>query len=241
MNVPAILVGLYPPAIRQRWGREMVRDVRQAGPRSWLDTAVWATKLWMRPSDWPETSAGQTRRVLAAALVSVFALAALGLRAAGPGALTVRLGHPLTSAWVVPTLAALVLALPLPRFRKIGQLAATAARTLVAPTAVLVALYLTAHSGLKAPHVLLLAYYWASLGFVSVRLCVLMVRVGRIAAAPSTRRLRAALLCGGTGRALGAAQSLAAAATLAGGVLSIGFAALAIAVLHAGLDLRTVR
>ena len=237
MNVPALLVGLYPPAIRQRWGREIARDVRLAGPRSWLDTAMGATRLWVHPSDWPETSTGQTRRVLAAALVTVLAIAGLWVRTAG---LSTRLDHPLTSAWVVPILAGLALALPLPplRLADFGRLAATVARTLVAPVLVLIALYLTAHSGLKAPHILLLAYYWASIGFVSVRLCVLMVRVGRIAVVPGTRRLRAALLCGGTGLAMGAVQNLAVHTTVPGALLTGGFTVLAVAVLLAALDLR---
>lgn len=240
MNVPALLVGLYPPAIRQRWGREIARDVRLAGPRCWLDTAVGATKLWLHPSDWPETSPGQTRRVLAAALVTVFTIAGVWIRAAGPGAPTARVDHPVSSVWIVPILAALVLAMPLPppRRAELGRLVATVARTLIAPVLALVALYLVAHSGLRAPHVLLLAYYWTSIGFVSVRLCVLMARAGRIAVVPGARRLHAALLCGGVGLAMGAIQTLAEHASLAGAVLSGGFAALAAVVLLAALDLR---
>lgn len=243
MNVPALLLRLYPPGIRDRWGTEIVHETRLAGPRAWFDTAAGAAKLWLHPSDWPETASGQTSRVLATAFAAVTTAAALLVRAAGPASLTASLDRPATSAWLAPILAGVVLAAPLPplRWAVLGRLAATAARTLAAPALAFGSLFLLAHSGL-AVHptgvagVLLVSCYWTTLGFIGVHLCLLTARVGRIAIPPGTRRLRVALLFLGAGLALAAAQTLRAGTF----VLSGGLAALAAAVFVTGLDLRRI-
>lgn len=243
MNVPALLLRLYPPGIRDRWGGEIVHEAQQAGPRSWFDTAAGAAKLWLHPSDWPETASGQTSRVLATAFVAVITAAALLVRAAGPASLTVSVDRPATSMWLAPILAAVALAAALPplRWAALGRLAATAVRTLIAPVLAFGGLFLLAHSGLVVhptgvADVLLVGCYWATLGFIGIHLCLLMARVGRIAVLPSTRRLHAALLFLGAGLALAAVQTLQA-GTL---VLSCGLAALAVAVFVIGFDLRRI-
>jgi hypothetical protein len=249
MSMSAFLVRLYPPAIRQRWGTDIARDVDLSGPRSWFDTAVGAVKLWLHPSDWPETTSGQTRRVLATALVAVLTLAAMLLRAAGPTSLTPNVDHLATSVWLAPILLGLALSTPLSLSHEgaFGRLAAATARTLFGPVLALTALFLLAHSGLVghpvgATHVLLLTYYWVTLGFVGIHLCLFTARIGRITVMPSTRRLRLALLLIGIGLAFAAVQSLVATvrATLQVGtvVLPCGLAVLAAAVLVASLDLR---
>jgi hypothetical protein len=250
MNIPALLVRLYPPAIRRRWGVEIAHEAHLAGPRSWFDTVVGATKLWLHPSDWPETTIGQTGRVVATALVAITTTAALLLRAAGPTSLTATVDHPATSAWLAPILIGLTLATPLPPLRRavFGRLTAAAARTLAAPVLSLAALFLIARSGLTDHptgmiHVLLIGYYWATLGFAGIRLCLLMARIGRIAVMPGTRRLCLALLFLGAGLALAAAQTLTGLrVTLQVGtvVLSGGLGALAAVVLIVGLDLRRI-
>jgi hypothetical protein len=83
---------------------------------------------------------------------------------------------------------------------------------------------------------LLIGCYWATLGFIGIHLCLLTACVGRIAVLASTRRLRVALLFLGAGLALGAAQTLRAGTP----VLSCGLAALAVAVVITGLDLRRI-
>ncbi len=250
MNIPALLVRLYPPAIRRRWGAEIAREAQLAGPRSWFDTVVGATKLWLHPSDWPETTIGQTRRVVATALVAVITTAALLLRAAGPASLTATVDHPATSAWLAPVLVGLTLATPLPplHLAAFGRLTVTAARILIAPVLALAVLFLIAHSGLidrptGVVHLLLLGYYWATLGFAGICLCLLMVRVSRIAVMPSTRRLHLGLLFIGTGLTLAAVQTLTTLRpTVHVGtmVLSCGLAAHAAALLIVGLDLRRI-
>jgi hypothetical protein len=250
VNVPALIVGLYPPAIRQRWGNEMTREVATSGPRSWLDTVIGAARLWMHPSDWPETMTGQTRRVLAVALFAVATVAALLLRADGqPSAsLPADLTHPAASAWLAVTLAGVALAAPFPplRWGALGRLVAATVRTLAVPVLALLAMYLAAHSGLIGQptgmvHVLLLGYYWTTLGSTGLCLCALMARIGRIAIMPSTRRLCLALLLIGAGLALAACQSLAATplTTLHAGTLAVscGLAVLATAVIVTGQDL----
>lgn len=247
MNVPALLVRLYPPAIRQCWGSEIVNEARLAGPRSWFDTVAGAGKLWLHPSDWPETTTGQTRRVLATALVAVTTMAALLVRAASPDPLTGNVEHPVTSGWLAPILLGLALAAPLPPINRASapRLARTAARTLLAPTIALLALVLLANSGLvQHPtgvlNTLLLCGYWTVLGFAGFHLCLLMARIGRIAILPSMRRLCLALLLVGTGLALGAAQALAATVHTGSVLLAGELVALATAILTAGLDLRRV-
>lgn len=251
MNVHALMVGLYPPAIRQRWGTEIAREVADSGPHAWLDTAVGAVRLWGHPSDWPETITGQTRRVLAVELVAVTTTAGLLLRAAGQAVLTADRGHPAASAWIAPIVLGVLVAAPIPQPRlcALGRLTVVTARTLIAPVVALLAMYVMANSGLidhptGAVHVLLLGYYWTTLSLIGLQLCKLMVRIGRIASMPSIRRLRLALLLIGTGIALAALQSLAVIlqASLQPGalVLSGGLAALAAVVLISGLDLRFI-
>src|SRR5438094_328991 len=181
MNVPALLVRLYPPGIRECWGSEIAHEAHLAGPRSWSDTAIGGAKLWLHPSDWPETTIGQTDRVLATALVTVVTMATLLVRAAGPAQLTARLHQPVTSAWLAPILVGLALSTPLPplRWTAFGRLVGTAARTLSAPVLALAALVVIANSGLTAHptgfvDVLLTGYYWLTLGFVGIRLCLLV-------------------------------------------------------------------
>ena len=65
MRPSALMAALYPPAVRERWGAEISRQVSESGIRSWPDALLGAARLWLHPGDWPETSDGQTRQVLA--------------------------------------------------------------------------------------------------------------------------------------------------------------------------------
>ncbi len=64
MRPSALMAALYPPAVRERWGAEISRQVSESGIRSWPDALLGAVRLWLHPGDWPETSDGQTRQVL---------------------------------------------------------------------------------------------------------------------------------------------------------------------------------
>ncbi|WNM29416.1 hypothetical protein RKE30_02905 [Streptomyces sp. Li-HN-5-11] len=216
MNAATLLTGLYPPAVRERWGEDIRHEVSASGFRSWPDTLAGAARLWLRPGDWPETSTGQTRRVLTVALFALAAATGLLLRSAEPSTtLTADLRHPATSLWLVPLLLGIGLGAPLPppAGESLRRLAAAAVRTLAAPAAAVVAMCLLAWSDV-AQHLTGFAdaaavvYYWLTLGFVAFRLCVLVARVARTAALPTTRRLSTALLHIGTGLALAASQNL---------------------------------
>lgn len=253
MNVPAFIVSLYPPGVRQRWGTEMAREIAASGPCSWPDTVIGAVRLWTHPGDWPETASGQTRRVLAAALFAEEAVAALLLRAAGPPSfLATGPGHPAASAWLVLVLAGAALAAPLPPLRPgaLARLATVTARTLAGPALALLALYLTARSGLvnhpsSLVHFLLLGCYWATLIYTGLRSCTLITRIGGIAIMPGAGRLRPALFLIGAGFAIAAGQGLASAVhpTVHTGTLALSgsLAALAAAAVTAAHDLHSAK
>jgi hypothetical protein len=104
MSAATLLTGLYPPAVRERWGADISREVSASGIRSWPDTLTGAARLWLHPSDWPETFAGQTRRVLTVTLFAIIAATGLLLRTVAPSAaLTADMRHPVTSLWLGAT------------------------------------------------------------------------------------------------------------------------------------------
>ncbi len=253
MRAASLITGLYPPAVRERWGSEISHQVSQTGIRSWPDTIAGAVRLWLHPSDWPETLAGQTRRVLAVTLFSVIAVTALLLRATEPSAtLTADVHHPATSLWLAPIVLGIGLAVPPPplRWGALRRLMTTAIRTLAASAIMVAAMPVIVRSGMiehpsGVAHAALIAYYWTTLGFTAASLCVLIARITPTLIAPTTRRISAALLLIGTGLALATGQSLLTIArtpphtssltvTLALGLLSA-------AMISAGRDLREAR
>jgi hypothetical protein len=253
MIAPVILVALYPPPVRDRWGDDLAREVAAGGPRSWFDTAAGAARLWAHPSYWPENAASQTRRILIVELVAVAGLVALLLRAAGrPSAtFTADLTHPATSAWLLTVMAGLAVAAPKPplRWRALRQLIALCLHTLAAPVVALLVMYVMAQSSL-VDHPdgvmpgLLSVYYWTSLAFVGLQLCTLTGRIAHVASTPSTRRLRTAMLLIGVGLAMAALQNLANGLSRGPGIgtvaLSAGLAVVAIVALATANDLRRV-
>jgi hypothetical protein len=247
--VPVILAALYPPPIREHWGDDLVADVTAGGPGTWADTVAGAFRLWIHPTVWPESTAGQTRRVLLVELTVAVVLTALLLRAAGQPSPAFGLdpARPAASAWLFITLAGLAAAIPLPppQWRQLRRLAAVSLQAMIAPVIALGAMWLLAQSGLVARHpgavteVLLRCYYWAVLAFGGLRLCALAGRASRLAVLPGTRRLATAALLVGLGLTLAAAQNLASRPHLALGtaVLSAGLGAIGLATLATGHDL----
>jgi hypothetical protein len=249
MRAAVILAALYPPQVRERWGDDLVAEVAEGGPRSWADTVGGALWLWAHPSVWPESTAGQTRRVVLVELAVAAVLTALLLRATGQAssAFSTDLARPATSAWLVFALAGLATGAPLPplRWRKLQRMAAVSVRTMTAPAIALVLLWLLAQSGLALRHpgtvteILLRCYYWATLAFGGLRLCALAGHATRVVIPPSARRLTAAALLVGTGLTMAAAQNLASRPHLALGtaVLSAGLGVIGIGTLATGRDL----
>jgi hypothetical protein len=249
MSAATLLTGLFPPAVRDRWGADLRHEVDSAGIRSWPDTLVGAARLWLHPSDWPETEAGETRRVLTVMLCVITAGTALVLRTVAPSStLTADVRHPVTSLWLVPLLLGLALATPLPPLHghRLRRVVITSARTLAAPTAAVVAMFALAWSGLAGfltgmADIVVTACYWLMLGFVALRICVVAARTARSVNLPSNRRLSVALLMVGSGLALASSQNLLAA--MHRGVDSIRMAqtltlgVLAVTAIGAGKDL----
>ncbi|NUQ97384.1 MAG: hypothetical protein HOY79_12825 [Streptomyces sp.] len=250
MNAATLLTRLYPPAVREHWGEDIRHEVSASGILSWPDTLAGAARLWLHPGDWPETFTGQTRRVVTVALFALTAATGLLLRSAEPSStVTADIHHPATSLWLLPLLLGIALAAPLPRpsGAALRSMTAAAVRTLAAPAAAVVALCLMAWSG-TAQHLTgfadaaVVLFYWLTLGFVALRLCVFVARTARTAALPTTRRLSTALLHIGTALALAASQSLLAVIRTAPhpGSLTetLALGLLAATALSAGHDLR---
>jgi hypothetical protein len=217
MSAATLLTRLYPPAVRERWGADIRHEVAAAGLRSWPDTLAGAARLWLHPADWPETSTGQTRRVLTVTVFALAAVAGLLLRHAEPSsALTADARHPVTSLWLVPVLAGVLLAAPLPPLdaAELRRSAATAVRVMATPAAAVAVLCALAWSGAAGHHRTggaggaLVLSYWLTLGFVAFRLCVLVSRLLRTSRPATTGRLSGALLLMGAGLVLAAGQNL---------------------------------
>jgi hypothetical protein len=221
MSAPGLIVALYPPAVQERWGAEIGREVAERGPRSWADAVVGAVRLWLHPRDWPETAVGQTRRVVAVALFAVTAAALLVLRAE-PGP---------RGTWLPPLAAGALLAAPLPplRWRALLALGADAARTMAAPAVAVAGVFALAYG--DAAGLGPFAYYWATLVFAAIRACTLVSRVLRTGVVPTTRRLCVALLLVGAGLAVAAFQAATAGTLVVTCVLAL-LAALALRTGH---------
>jgi hypothetical protein len=209
MRASGFVVALYPPAVRERWGAEIGREIAERGIGTWPDAVAGAVRLWLHPSDWPETVAGQTRRVVAVFLFAATAAAMLLLRAAEPAP------YPfVTALWVAPGAAGVLLAAPLPplRWRVLRIVCAATVRTMLAPAFAVVAMAALANSG-AVDHptgpvrTALVVYYWSTLTFAALRACMLIARVLPVCVVPTTRRLRGALLLVGVGTASASGQS----------------------------------
>lgn len=61
-NGGRVLVALYPPAFRDRWGRELTDEVERTGWRSWPRLLVAVAAMWLHPAIWPADSAIERRR-----------------------------------------------------------------------------------------------------------------------------------------------------------------------------------
>ncbi len=248
MKAATLIIGLYPPAVRDRWGADISEELDAAGPRSWPDAVTGAVRLWLRPSIWPETFAGQTRRVIAVALFVVTSATMLLLRAIGPSpTVTADTRHLVTSLWLAPTLLGMALAAPLPplRWAALRRLTVVAIRTLAGPAAALSAMVLAARTGVVRQtsgftDAALVAYYWGTLAFAAAGMCILVARVAKAAVLPSARRLGAALVLLGSGLACASLQNVLMNIKTGSGSLAatVALALLAAATISAGHDLR---
>ena len=189
MNAATLITGLYPPAVRDRWGADISDELAATGPRSWPDAVTGAVRLWLHPSTWPETFTGQTRHVAAVALFVVTAATMLILRAVEPTpAVTADAHHIATSLWLAPTLLGMALAAPLPplHWATLRRMTVITIRTLTGPAAALSAMVLTARTGVVRQtsgltDAALVAYYWGTLAFAAAGMCMLVARTAKAA------------------------------------------------------------
>jgi hypothetical protein len=216
MNAATLLVGLYPPAVRHRWGTDLRAEVADTGIRCWPDTLAGAARLWLHPADWPSAAGDANRRVITVMLFAIISATALLLRTVRPsGTLTADLQHPASSLWLVPLLLGALLATPLPlRSRDaLRRLAFAVVRTMAGPAIMTIGMLAMAWSGmaqdLDGPaDIAVTAYYWTTLGVLALRGCVMVGRAASVVILPSTRRQATALLLIGAGLALAACQSM---------------------------------
>ena len=83
VNATALLVALYPPPVRERWGDGLSREIASGGPRAWPDTIVGAVSMWAHPSEWPERAPGRLAASFSSKLAAAAMFVTLLLRAAG--------------------------------------------------------------------------------------------------------------------------------------------------------------
>jgi hypothetical protein len=189
MSVTRALVGLYPPAVRARWGPELEEEARRDGPRGWPDLAVNLIRLWAHPAIWPATSVAR-RRARAANL-------AIGLTGAGwlTGhallELSASVPRALAHSWVLEvcdavTFLGFLLVLPLPHPSAWPALSAVAARRLSAPVLLGAGVAAVANHPSVGRSLPLLICWWLALSLAVVQVAR---TVASVEPPPGPRRL----------------------------------------------------
>lgn len=216
MTAARVLVALYPPLVRDRWGNDMLAHVTRAGSGCWVNTVTGAVDLWLHPGTWPADSAGQVRRIASTLTFALAVTAALVIRGFGTSQLAPTGHHPVQTAWLLLIATGVALAMPLPLLRPaaLARLLTVTARTLTLPVIAMLTLFAVAHSGwVEHPagpvRAVLVVGYWATLTLGGVRVCNVIANLrGDIAHAPSMRRLQVGLALIGCVLAVGAWSTL---------------------------------
>lgn len=216
MTAARVLVALYPPPVRDRWGNDLAAHVTRAGSRSWVNTVTGAVDLWLHPGTWPAISAGQVRRITSTLTFALAVPAALVTRGFGAAQLAPTGHHPVQTAWLLLIATGVALATPLPLLRPaaLARLLGLTTRTMTLPALAMLTLFAVAHSGwVEHPagpaRVVLVVGYWATLTLGGVRVCNVIANLrGDIAHAPSISRLQVGLALIGCGLTVGAWSTL---------------------------------
>lgn len=203
-TVGRALVGLYPQAVRDRWGLDLVHEADRAGWRELPQLVVAIAGMWMHPAIWPAASFVERRRRVSAQTVLVVAVG--WLTAHGVLELTGAVPRALAHSWLLTacdlaTFTGLLLAVPVPRLRRpsIVRLAWRISRRLTVPAAAGVLIVYAANRGVApepAVRGIVVAGWWLTLMIAasqSVR-TVADVDLSDVVM-PGPRRLRLGLWC----------------------------------------------
>lgn len=216
MIAARVLVALYPPPVRDRWGNDLAAHITRAGSRSWVNTVTGAADLWLHPGTWPAISAGQVRRIASTVTFALAVTAALVTRGFGPSQLAPTGHHPVQTAWLLLVATGVALATPLPLLRPaaLARLLGLTTRTMTLPALAMLMIFVVANTGwVEHPadpvRVALVIGYWATLTLAGVRVCNVIAHLGGdIVHAPSIRRLQVGLALIGCGLTVGAWNAL---------------------------------
>jgi hypothetical protein len=189
MSLTRALVGLYPAAVRERWGPELEEAAQRDGWRGWPDLTVNLIRFWRHPAIWPAGSA--TRRRARAANLAIGVTGAGWLTGHALLELSAAVPRGLAHSWVLDacdaiTFLGFLLVLPLPHPSNWLALAAMAARRLAAPVLLGAAVAVAANQHSTGRSLPLLACWWLALTLAVVQIAR---TVASVEAPPGPRRL----------------------------------------------------
>ena len=169
--VGRVVAGLYPRAIRDRWGQELGGEIEREGWRGLPRLVVAIAGMWLHPAIWPTSSSAERRRRVAALTVLVVGIGWLTAHAVLE--LTGAVPRSIAHSWLLTTcdlvtFAGFLMAVPVPRLRRtaLARLAWTVARRLAVPFGAGAAVvYAANHDALTSPmtRVLVVAGWWLTL------------------------------------------------------------------------------
>ncbi|HZE40033.1 MAG TPA: hypothetical protein VE172_14600 [Stackebrandtia sp.] len=186
------LVRLYPPSIRDAWGRDLDAEARHAGWRAIPNLALGAADAWLHPMIWPSPDAPRRRtRAVSLAITVALCAALLAYLATEYGdALPARFAH--STASDLPALGVLIgllLMAPMPRVRALPAALARTARFLTLPflgaAAVVLIVHIAPIADVPAPaKSTVLIAWWAALLGGAIQTARLAARLGPTATTP---------------------------------------------------------
>jgi hypothetical protein len=218
VNIGRALVGLYPRAIRDRWGPEFEDQATSEGWRSWPGLLVTLAGLWMHPAIWPARSISHRRA--RAANLTVAVTGAGWLTGHVLFELSASIHGRLAHSWIldvcdVVTFAGFVLVLPLPRPAAWRKVVVLATRRFAVPILLAAGVVMAANHHPGSLRVPTMAGWWLALALGVVQ-SVRTVASIDLAAAPGPFRLRVGLWFAVLGLTLSSA--IVVAATLDSGI-----------------------
>jgi hypothetical protein len=209
MTASRLLLRLYPPAFRERWGEDLCAEADRAGWRYWPNLVTGALDLWLHPAIWPTAwPAQRNSRTAALAILVTTACWLVAHLTTEPGARAYAIA---LDACSLVLAAGLALLTPLPRVRALDRLLVRSVRLLTVPVLLGAAAVLTVH---VVPHLAGLVAWWTAWGLVLIQGARAVAGLGPDVVVPPSltrTRLGVAVL---TGASAGAAGTIAVFAAL---------------------------